>query len=652
MISLNKVSIRFGAFELLSNISLMINPGEKVGLVGNNGAGKTTLLRLFVEEIKPGDGEVVIPKETTVGYLPQQMKHKDRRNLLDETLTAFSGITRLEEEIENINNVLAQREDYKSDEYKGLIHRLSEAHEEYRIKGGHSIMADTEKALIGLGFTRDEFSKPTSFFSGGWRMRIELAKLLLKKPDFLLLDEPTNHLDIESIQWLENYLKDYHGGVILISHDRASLDNVTTRTVELLLGKIYDYKAPFSQFVILRRERMETQLAAYRNQQKKIADTNDFIDRFRYKATKAVQVQSRIKHLDKIERIELESEDRSAISIKFPPAPRAGSIVVEAASLSKSYGTNLVLDEIDIIIERGEKVAFVGKNGEGKTTFARVLMGELEFSGNLKIGYNVITGYFAQTQDELMDGNKTVFKTIDDIATGSIRTRIRDILGAFLFSGEEIDKKVKVLSGGERSRLALVKLLLEPYNLLIMDEPTNHLDMRSKDILKEALLKYDGTLIIVSHDREFLDGLTNKVFEFSNRKIKESIGGIYDFLRRKKIESLRELEIKRTGINTLQKKETSNKKKYIRRKEYEKNLRKLERRVSKLESEIDILEKEIAEMDRVIASPKEFANYNSGKGFFIEYEKLKEKLSLKLKEWEEGCADIEKRIVIFRKITD
>jgi len=340
----------------------------------------------------------------------------------------------------------------------------------------------------------------------------------------------------------------------------------------------------------------------------------------------------------------LESEDRSAISIKFPPAPRAGSIVVEAASLSKSYGMNLVLDEIDIIIERGEKVAFVGKNGEGKTTFARVLMGELEFSGNLKIGYNVITGYFAQTQDELMDGNKTVFKTIDDIATGSIRTRIRDILGAFLFSGEEIDKKVKVLSGGERSRLALVKLLLEPYNLLIMDEPTNHLDMRSKDILKEALLKYDGTLIIVSHDREFLDGLTNKVFEFSNRKIKESIGGIYDFLRRKKIESLRELEIKRTGINTLQKKETSNKKKYIRRKEYEKNLRKLERRVSKLESEIDILEKEIAEMDRVIASPKEFANYNSGKGFFIEYEKLKEKLSLKLKEWEESIAEIEEFI--------
>jgi len=428
MISLNKVSVRFGGFELLSNISLMFNPGEKIGLVGNNGAGKTTLLRLFVGEIKPGEGEVVIPKETTVGYLPQQMKFKDRKNLLDETLTAFSGITRLEEEIKNINNVLAQREDYKSDEYKGLIHRLSEAHEEYRIKGGHSIMADTEKALIGLGFTREEFSKPTSFFSGGWRMRIELAKLLLKKPEFLLLDEPTNHLDIESIQWLENYLKDYYGGVILISHDRAFLDNVTTRTAELLLGKIYDYKVPFSQFVILRRERMETQLAAYRNQQKKIADTNEFIERFRYKATKAVQVQSRIKHLDKIERIEVESEDRSRISIKFPPAPRAGSIVIEATGLSKSYGTNLVLDKIDIIIERGEKVAFVGKNGEGKTTFSRVLIGELEFSGNLKLGYNVITGYFAQTQDKLMDGNKTVFQTIDDIATGGIRTRIRDIL--------------------------------------------------------------------------------------------------------------------------------------------------------------------------------------------------------------------------------
>jgi ATP-binding cassette subfamily F protein 3 len=518
---------------------------------------------------------------------------------------------------------------------------LSEAHEEYRIRGGHSIMADTEKALIGLGFIRDEFSKPTSFFSGGWRMRIELAKLLLKKPDFLLLDEPTNHLDIESIQWIENYLKDYQGGVILISHDRAFLDNITSRTVELLLSKTFDYKVPYSQFVKLRRERMETQLAAYRNQQKMIADTNEFIDRFRYKSTKAVQVQSRIKHLDKIERIEVESEDRSRISIKFPPAPRAGSIVVEASSLSKSYGKNLVLDEIDIIIERGEKVAFVGKNGEGKTTFAKVLMGELEFNGTLKLGYNVITGYFAQTQDELMDGNKTVFQTIDDLARGGIRTRIRDILGAFLFSGEEIDKKVKVLSGGERSRLALVKLLLEPYNLLIMDEPTNHLDMRSKDVLKEALLEYDGTLIIVSHDREFLDGLTNKVFEFRNCKIKESTGGIYDFLRRKKMESLRELEIKRTGIKTLKKEETSNKKKYIRRKEYEKNLRKLEKKVAKLESEIEIIEKEIAEMDRVIASPKEFANYKSVKGFFVDYEKLKEKLSLKLKEWEESCADVD-----------
>ena len=642
MISLNKVSVRFGGFELLGNISLMFNPGEKVGLVGNNGAGKTTLLRLFVGEIKPGNGEVVIPKETTVGYLPQQMKFKDRKSLLDETLTAFSGITRLEKEIKNINNVLAQREDYKSADYKRLIHRLSEAHEEYQIKGGHSIMADTEKALIGLGFTRDEFSKPTSFFSGGWRMRIELAKLLLKKPDFLLLDEPTNHLDIESIQWLENYLKDYHGGLILISHDRAFLDNITSRTIELLLGKTYDYKVPYSQFVKLRSERMETQLAAYRNQQKMIADTNEFIDRFRYKATKAVQVQSRIKHLDKIERIEVESEDRSRISIKFSPAPRAGSIVVEATGLSKSYGKNLVLDEIDIIIERGEKVAFVGKNGEVKTTFSRVLVGELEFSGNLKLGYNVTTGYFAQTQDELMDGNKTVFQTIDDIARGDIRTRVRDILGAFLFSGEDIDKKVKVLSGGERSRLALVKLLLEPYNLLIMDEPTNHLDMRSKDILKNALLEYDGTLIIVSHDREFLDGLTEKVFEFSNRKIKESTGGIYDFLRRKKIESLRELERKETGTKTLQKKETTNKKNYIKRKEYEKNLRKLKKRVSKLESEIEIIEKGIVEMDRVIASPNEFANYKSGKGFFIDYEKLKDKLSLKLKEWEEGMAEVEK----------
>ncbi len=642
MISLSQVCVQFGGFELFSNISLMLNLGEKVGLVGNNGAGKTTLLRLFTGELKPNEGKVVIPKETSVGYLPQQMKHRDRNNLLDEVLTAFSEIIELENEIENINKILAQRDDFQSDKYRKLIHRLSEAHDEYQIKGGHNIMADTEQTLLGLGFSRADFNKPTAHFSGGWRMRIELAKLLLKKPDFLLLDEPTNHLDIESIQWLENYLQDYSGGVILISHDRALLDNITGRTVELSLGKVYDYKVPFSRFVELRRERMETRLAAYRNQQKKIAGTHEFIERFRYKATKAVQVQSRIKQLDKLEKIEVEEKNKSGIRIKFPPAPRAGSIVIEAGKLSKSYGENLVLDEIDIIIERGEKVAFVGKNGEGKTTFSRILVGELEFSGNLKFGHKVITGYFAQNLDELMDDNKTVFQTIDDVARGEIRTRMRDILGAFVFSEEEIVKKVKVLLGGDGSRLVLVELSLEPCDLLIMDEPTNHLDMRSKDILKEALLEYDGTLVIVSHDREFLNGLTNKVFEFSNRKIKENIGGIYDFLRRKKIKSLRELEIKRTGLKTLQKKETPNKKEYIRRKEYEKKLRKLERWVSKLESEIEILENEIAEMDRIIASPEKFANYNSGKVFFIEYEKLKEKLASKLKEWEESSTDVEK----------
>lgn len=641
MISLSQVSVQFGGFELFSNISLMFNLGEKVGLVGNNGAGKTTLLRLFTGELKPNEGKVVIPKETGVGYLPQQMKHRDRNNLLDEALTAFSEIIELKNEIENINKILAQWDDYQLDKYRKLIHRLSEAHDEYQIKGGHNIIAETEQALLGLGFSRADFDKPTAHFSGGWRMRIELAKLLLRKPDFLLLDEPTNHLDIESIQWLENYLKDYPGGVILISHDRALLDNITGRTVELSLGKVYDYKVPFSRFVELRRERMETQLAAYRNQQKKIEDTHEFIKRFRYKATKAVQVQSRIKQLDKLEKIEVEEKDKSGIRIKFPQAPRSGSIVIEAGKLSKSYGENLVLDEIDIIIERGEKVAFVGKNGEGKTTFSRILVGELEFSGNMKFGHNVITGYFAQNLDELMDGNKTVFQTIDDVARGEIRTRIRNILGAFLFSREEIDKKVKVLSGGERSRLALVKLLLEPCNLLIMDEPTNHLDMRSKDILKEALLEYDGTLVIVSHDREFLNGLTNKVFEFSNHKIKENIGGIYDFLRRKKIGSLRELEIKRTESKTLQKKETSKKKEYIRRKEYEKKLRKLESKVRKLESEIEILEKEIAEMDKVLASPGKNADYYSDNDFFIEYKQFREKLALKIKEWEGSIANVE-----------
>lgn len=641
MISLSQVSVQFGGFELFSNISLMFNLGEKVGLVGNNGAGKTTLLRLFTGELKPNEGKVVISKETGVGYLPQQMKYRDRNNLLDEALTAFSEIIELKNEIENINKILAQWDDYQLDKYKKLIHRLSEAHDEYQIKGGHNIIAETEQALLGLGFSRADFDKPTAHFSGGWRMRIELAKLLLRKPDFLLLDEPTNHLDIESIQWLENYLKDYPGGVILISHDRALLDKITGRTVELSLGKVYDYKVPFSRFVELRRERMETQLAAYRNQQKKIEDTHEFIKRFRYKATKAVQVQSRIKQLDKLEKIEVEEKDKSGIRIKFPQAPRSGSIVIEAGKLSKSYGENLVLDEIDIIIERGEKVAFVGKNGEGKTTFSRILVGELEFSGNMKFGHNVITGYFAQNLDELMDGNKTVFQTIDDVARGEIRTRIRNILGAFLFSREEIDKKVKVLSGGERSRLALVKLLLEPCNLLIMDEPTNHLDMRSKDILKEALLEYDGTLVIVSHDREFLNGLTNKVFEFSNHKIKENIGGIYDFLRRKKIGSLRELEIKRTGSKTLQKKETSKKKEYIRRKEYEKKLRKLESKVRKLESEIEILEKEIAEMDKVLASPGKNADYYSDNDFFIEYKQFREKLALKIKEWEGSIANVE-----------
>lgn len=537
---------------MLDYVSLMVNSRDRIGLVGKNGAGKTTILRIISGLQQPSGGKLIVSGDSSIGYLPQQMIHQDGKTVYEEAMTAFSSILEMEIRIEKIGNELSHRTDYESPEYIKLIEEVSFLHERFELAGGSSLHADVEKTLLGLGFSSTDIARPTSEFSGGWRMRIELVKILLRKPDFILLDEPTNHLDIESIQWIEEFLAGYNGGVVIISHDRAFLDNVTTRTVEISLGKLTDYKVPYSKYVVLRKERREQQIAAYQNQQKSIKDTEDFIDRFRYKATKAVQVQSRIKQLNKIDRIEIEEEDKASIHIKFPPALRSGTIVVETIELSKSYGTKPVLTKIDLIIERGERVAFVGRNGEGKTTLSKIIVGELDYKGKFKLGHNVSIGYFAQNQDELMDGNKTVLESIDDIAVGDIRTKIRDILGAFLFSGEDVDKKVKVLSGGERSRLSMARLLLQPYNLLVLDEPTNHLDMRSKDILKNALKEYDGTLILVSHDREFLDGLVNKVYEFKGHKIKEFLGGIYDFLQKKKIDSFRELERKQ-GQNDLPK---------------------------------------------------------------------------------------------------
>ena len=644
MISVNQAAVHFGGFELFSGISFQINQRDRIGLVGKNGAGKTTLLRIIKGLVTPDEGEVVVPEDTSIAYLPQQMVHKDGKTVFDEAMSAFTEVLQLEKEIDRINSQLAEREDHDSEEYLRLISRLSEATERYQLIGGGTIHADVEQTLGGLGFGAADFCRQTSEFSGGWRMRIELAKLLLQKPDIFLLDEPTNHLDIESIQWLEEFLMNYPGAVILISHDRAFLDNVTNRTIEISLGKIYDYRASYSKYVELRKERREQQMAAYRNQQKLIEDTEQFIDRFRYKATKAVQVQSRIKQLDKLDVIEVDEEDLGTINVRFAPAPRAGSIVAEMKNLSKSYGQNMVLEKVDMVIERHEKIAFVGRNGEGKTTLSRIIVGELPYEGEIKTGHNVRIGYFAQNQDELLDNEKTVFQTIDDIATGEIRTKIRNILGAFLFGGEAADKKVKVLSGGERSRLAIAKLLLEPYNLLVLDEPTNHLDMHSKDVLKQALVKYDGTLVIVSHDREFLDGLVTKVYEFRNRRTRESIGGIYDFLRKKKLESLQSLEIKPDKKNQAEKPktETGNRISWEKRKEREKDIRKLENSIRRNENTINELEKEIAGMNTLLESPDKEILMKLEQDFFSRYERKKEKLSSEMDRWEKLNEKLEK----------
>ena len=552
MISLDNLTVSYGGWTLFDNISFLINPKDRIGLVGRNGAGKTTLLRIITGEQQPTSGSVTLNGDCTIGYLPQTMRVADTTTLVEETAKAFEEVLRLEAEIEHLTREIAERTDYESDGYAQLLHRLNDAQDHYHILGGETRDADIEKTLLGLGFKREDFGRPTSEFSGGWRMRIELAKLLLRRPSIFLLDEPTNHLDIESIQWLEDYLKNYSGAVLLISHDRAFLDNVTNRTVELSLGKATDYKVSYSKYVVLRAERRAQQMAAYENQQRMIEKTEEFIEKFRYKPTKSNQVQSRIKQLERLERLEVEEEDLATLNIKFPPAPRSGQIVAEINEAGMSFGAKHVFSGANFIIGKGDKIALVGRNGEGKTTLARMLVGQLTpTEGSVRLGANVNIGYYAQNQDDLMDGEFTVYDTLDRVAVGDIRTRLRDILGAFLFRGEDIDKKVKVLSGGERARLAMARMMLEPRNLLVLDEPTNHMDMRSKDILKNAIMKYDGTVVIVSHDREFLDGMVQKVYEFRDGGVKEYLGGIYYFLEKRKLESLQEVERRDTPCRQL-----------------------------------------------------------------------------------------------------
>ena len=632
MISVDKLTIRFGSVTLFNDISYVVNPKDKIALVGKNGAGKSTMLKVFAGLQPATSGSVSVPKDVTIGYLPQHMIHNDGVTVMEEAEKAFSDIFELQKEIERMTVELAERTDYESASYQQLIERLTHANERLDMMGVNNFKGEVEKTLLGLGFVRSDFTRQTSEFSGGWRMRIELAKILLKRPDVLLLDEPTNHLDIESIQWLEEFLKSSGSAVILVSHDRAFIDAVTNRTIEISLGKIYDYKVSYSKYVELRKERREQQLRAYENQQKQIQDTEDFIERFRYKATKSNQVQSRIKQLEKLEIIEVDEEDNSALHLKFPPAPHSGTITVEAQHLTKRYGDNVVLEDIDLTIKRGEKVAFVGKNGEGKSTLVKCIMEQIPYDGTLKLGHLVKIGYFAQNQASLLDENLTVFDTIDRVAVGDIRTKIRDILGAFMFGGEASDKKVKVLSGGERTRLAMIRLLLEPVNFLVLDEPTNHLDMRSKDVLKDAIKAFNGTVVVVSHDREFLDGLVDKVYEFGNHKIKEHLGGIYDFLQSKKLSSLQELE-RKAQTQTVETKEvqpSDNKLSYEAKKELTKKIRKAEKAVADSEAEINAIEQRIAEIETELQNPENATNT----ALFDEYKKKKHELEQKMYEWE------------------
>ncbi|MCF8307657.1 MAG: ABC-F family ATP-binding cassette domain-containing protein [Bacteroidales bacterium] len=637
MHSVSNLSIHFTGEFIFDGITFNVDDRDRIGLVGKNGAGKSTLLKILAGQIEPNEGTIASPDGDTVGYLPQELKVESDTTVFKEALHAFDELKKLEKQIHAITTDISTRQDYESASYMKQIEKLNELNDRFNLKGGHNIEGDTEKVLLGLGFNPEDFDQPVKIFSGGWQMRIELAKILLQRPDLLLLDEPTNHLDIVSIQWLEQFLKNYQGAVMLVSHDRAFLDNVTNRTIEITNKKIYDFSTSYSGYVKQREEIRQQQIAAYENQQKEVAQMERFIERFRYQANKASQVQSRVKMLEKMEEVEIDDKDTRHITFSFPPAPRSGKVVFEGQGVTKSFGDNLVLRGLDFIVERGDFVAFVGKNGEGKSTLSKIIVGDLDHQGEAKLGHNVKIGYYAQNQSELLEEEKTVFQTIDDEATGELRKKVKNILGGFLFSGDDLDKKVKVLSGGEKSRLALAKLLLEPVNLLVLDEPTNHLDMRSKDILKHALLRFDGTLIIVSHDRDFLHGLTNKIYEIKNHKINYFMGDVNEYLEKMKLETLDHLDLKERGTQGKKQKDKKpgkGKQEHLERKEKEKNLRKTKKQIEQYEAKIEALESEIEHMDEILSEPEKNAEKINSEGLYKKYEQKKKELAETMEKWE------------------
>jgi len=636
MISLNQISVQFNGKFLFNNISFLANPKDRIGLVGKNGAGKSTLLKIIAGQLEAESGVISKPSGATIGYLSQDIKPKAGKTIFDETYSALAELKDLDAKVKYYTKQLEERTDYETDSYMELIQDMHVANERFSLLGGDTADAEVEKVLLGLGFLRKDLTRKMEEFSGGWQMRVELAKILVQRPDVLLLDEPTNHLDILSIEWLEEFLKDHNGTVILVSHDRAFLDNITNRTIDITLGRINDYKVPYSKYVEQRAERIALQMASYENQQKFIADTERFIDRFRSKASKATQVQSRIKALDKVERIQVEEQDTSVMRLRFPPAPRSGKVVVLAEGVSKKYGDLEVLKNVELMLDRGEKVALLGKNGEGKTTFSKIVVGELDYTGTFELGHNVAMGYYAQDQAESLDSSKTVFQTLDDVARGDVRTTLRDILGSFLFGGEDVDKKVSVLSGGERGRLALAKLLLEPVNLLVLDEPTNHLDMHSKDVLKQALQKYDGAMIIVSHDRDFLSGLTSKVYEFKDKNVKQHIGDVYEFLDKVKASSIQEFSAKPKVVEVKAESKKETKEEQHLRKEREKEVRNAKNRADRLEQEIAKLEKEIADLDELMLDAEGYKEALAERDVFKEYQQKQESLDAKMVDWEEA----------------
>ena len=632
--------MQFTGEDLFTDISFMIREKDRIGLVGKNGAGKTTLIKLLCGMEQPSKGDVIMSDDVTIGYLPQEKNVHSTKTVLDEAMTAFEEYYEIERQLAKLNDELSNREDYESESYQRLCEKMSHLNERLAIMGGHSIEGEAEQILIGLGFEHDDMQRPMKEFSNGWQMRVELAKILLRKPKLLLLDEPTNHLDIESIQWLESFLKNYYGAIFMVSHDRAFLDQITIRTIEISCAKIYDYKCSYSEFIERREERIDIQKAAFDNQQKEIKEIEAFIERFRYKATKAKQVQSRVKLLEKMDMVQIDDQDKSAIHFKFPPAPHSGKVTLELNNVSKSYGEKQILNNINLLIPRGEKIAFVGRNGEGKSTLSKIIAGVLDYQGEVKLGHEVKIGYYAQNQQDMLDPEKTVFETLDDVATGDMRVKVKSLLGAFLFGGEAIDKKVKVLSGGEKARLSLAKMLLFPTNLLILDEPTNHLDMLSKDILKSALLQFDGTLIIVSHDRDFLQGLTNKIYEFRKPHIKEYIGDIYDFLEEKKLKELDDLN-KKQKSQPVENKVSQGKIDYELKKQNDRETKRIEREIKKLEEQIESMEKEISDMDAVMSNPEAYPNVNIDNDWYKSYAERKDRIQELMSLWEEKQMELD-----------